>query len=52
MMMRWYSAMWAETESTLRATCVLRFFARFAYLSVLMVSSNWRCDEETLAIIT
>ena len=52
MMMRWYSAMCAETDMTLRATCVLRFLARLAYLSVLTVSSNWRCEGEMLAIMT
>mmetsp|Transcript_69640 Transcript_69640/g.191123 ORF Transcript_69640/g.191123 Transcript_69640/m.191123 type:complete len:401 (+) Transcript_69640:521-1723(+) len=52
MMMRWYSAMCAETDCTLRCTFVFRFFARLAYLSVLIVSSNWRCDGETLAIMT
>ena len=52
MITRWYSAMCAETLTTLRATCVLRFLARLEYLSVLIVSSNCRCDGEMFAIIT
>ena len=34
-----YSEMWWFTSSTLRFTSVLMFFARFAYLRVLCVSS-------------
>mmetsp|Transcript_49792 Transcript_49792/g.82625 ORF Transcript_49792/g.82625 Transcript_49792/m.82625 type:complete len:206 (-) Transcript_49792:509-1126(-) len=32
--------------------CVAMFFARFAYLRVLRVSSNWSDELETVAIIT
>ena len=41
MMTRWYSAMWALTETTLRATWVLRFLARLAYLSLVGGDADW-----------
>lgn len=51
-MMFLYSAIWMATSFLLATCLVFMFLALFAYLSVLMVSSNWALDGDILAIIT